>query len=375
MNILITGSEGFIGKNLRLRLQQKGYNNLFCYDLNSTEEDLEQGLSCANVIFHLAGVNRPQNPDEFKTCNVSFTEYICNKLIDLKKKTVIVFSSSIQAELDNPYGKSKLEAENVLKDWANKTGNKCIIFRLKNVFGKWCKPNYNSVVATFCYNIAHGLPIQISDPQKKLELVYIDNVLDEFEKVISEVLNDNAKKEVCEYRQINKVFKTTLGELASLIQSFHDLRKKLTLPDFSNEFVKCLYSTFISYMDSKNLCYNLPIKEDNRGVLSEIIKSKNIGQVFISRTKPGVTRGNHFHNTKTEKFLVIEGEGIIRLRHLITNELIEYRVSGKEWKIVDIPPGYTHSIENIGNSDMVTLFWANEIFNPEHPDTFQFNVL
>lgn len=368
-NILVTGSAGFIGKNLVTELKRLGEYQVFEYDIHSTQSELDNYLKEANIIFHLAGINRPKNEDEFKSGNADFTSSVCDKLISFNKQTKIVMSSSIQAELDNPYGLSKKLAEHALRNYSEKNCADAVVYRLANVFGKWCKPNYNSAVATFCYSISHNQPITISDPANIVKLVYIDDVVDAF---ISEL--DCSNNQIFRYSEVKETYKKTLGEIVELLNSFKSLRTDLLLPNFDDAFVGKLYATYLSYLDKDDFAYNLKINSDNRGSLAEFIKSSSVGQIFVSRTHPGITRGNHWHHTKVEKFLVIEGQGIIRFRHILNNDIIEYKVDGEEYKVVDIPPGYTHSIENIGDGIMVTLFWASEIFNSEKPDTFFENV-
>ncbi len=375
--ILVTGSAGFIGKHLMEAFGRRPDVRVVGFDLGNTAEELDRALTEADIIYHLAGVNRPQDPGEFQTGNAGFTETLCTSLQRLGRKPTIVLSSSIQAELDNPYGVSKREAEQVLQVWSQKTGGRCVIFRLKNVFGKWCRPNYNSVTATFCHNIAHDLPIAISDPNKELELVYIDDVVAAF----AAVLDEKSAPELSSYRQVARSVKITLGALAAKIQSFRQSRQSLRLPSFADEFTRGLYATYLSYLEASDLAYSLDLKTDNRGCLAEFMKSEHFGQIFVSRTKPGITRGNHYHHTKTEKFLVVEGEAVIRLRAIQPGgegqrpAVIEHRVSGRDFRVVDIPPGYTHSVENVGNTETVVLFWASEVFDPLQPDTSFLPVL
>jgi UDP-2-acetamido-2,6-beta-L-arabino-hexul-4-ose reductase len=371
MVILVTGSAGFVGKHLIEALSHRPDVEVIGYDRDSDPAMLQDGLARADVIFHLAGVNRPQNPDDFRTGNTEFTEVLCARLEAFDRKPLIVFASSIQAVLRNPYGASKLQAENALAQWAAKTGASVVVFRLQNVFGKWCRPNYNSVTATFCHNIAHDMPITISDPNRELELVYIDDVAAGFLAVLDEL----PKVGAFEHREIPKYYKLSLGKLAARIQSFRESRKSLLISTFDDEFTKRLYATYLSYLAAPDFAYHLAQKIDSRGSLAEFVKSPGFGQIFVSRTLPGVTRGNHYHHTKTEKFLVVEGEAIIRFRQINSIEVIEHRVSGREFKVVDIPPGYIHSIENIGHTEMVVLFWASEIFDPATPDTYFAEVL
>jgi UDP-2-acetamido-2,6-beta-L-arabino-hexul-4-ose reductase len=277
-------------------------------------------------------------------------------------------SSSVQAELENPYGVSKRRAEEVLRGFAAQSGAQVRIYRLKNVFGKWSRPNYNSVVATFCHNIANELPIQISDPSRELELICVDDVAKAFLAELPIQAGSTPSREI-------PSFKLTLGDLVGRIQSFHDMRTNLLTPDFAVRFNQQLYATYLSYVPDEARRYRIEVKSDQRGNLAEFIKSKAFGQIFVSRTRPGVTRGNHYHHTKTEKFFVVEGEGVIRMRQIESSEVVEYRVRGEVFQVIDIPPGYTHSIENIGSEDMVTLFWASEIFDPDRPDTYFLSVL
>jgi UDP-2-acetamido-2,6-beta-L-arabino-hexul-4-ose reductase len=282
---------------------------------------------------------------------------------------MIAISSSIQAELDNPYGLSKRGAEASLLDWSKNSGGRVIIFRLKNVFGKWCRPNYNSVTATFCYNIAHDIPINISDPSRELELVYIDDVVSAFLECL-----DCSASPGSEMREVKTFYRVTLRELAAKVRSFRESRRSLVLPSLDDEFTRRLYATYLSYLEEADFSYLLEQRTDSRGSLAEFIKQTHFGQLFVSRTNPGITRGNHYHHTKTEKFFVLEGEAIIRFRHILNGGIIEHRVSGKDFKVVDIPPGYAHSIENVGESELVTLFWASEIFDSEKADVYPMTV-
>ena len=369
--VLVTGSKGFIGKHLVEALGRSGEFRVVEYDLGSTDADLKAGLAAADVVFHLAGVNRPKDPAEFAAGNTGFTEQICSTLAALGRAPLIVISSSIQAELDNPYGVSKREAEKVLGRWASSNGGRVLIFRLKNVFGKWCRPNYNSVTATFCHNIAHDLAIQISDPAREIELVYIDDVIEAFLASTSKPVAAGQ----LEFHEVAKFHKTTLGQMAELIRAFRLSRSSLELPSFADEFTRRLYATYLSYLDAAQFAYPLDQKSDIRGSLAEFIKQPHFGQVFVSRTMPGITRGNHYHHTKTEKFFVVSGEAIIRFRSIMGGEVIEHRVHGHEFKVVDIPPGYVHSIENVGTTELVTIFWASEVFDPAHPDCYFQNVI
>lgn len=370
MNIVITGAYGFIGRNLAAWLEQQADHRLCCFGRQDPWPMLAEGLAGADIVFHLAGVNRPPSPAEFQTVNVELTARICEQLLATGRATPLVLASSIQALLDNPYGHSKRQAEEVVQAYAHQSGARVTIYRLPNVFGKWCRPNYNSVVATFCHNIARNEPITISDPNHMLEFVYLDDVIHHF----GQDLQPNRDSRVC-YPVVQPTYRFTLGRLADLIQSFRHMRQTLVAPDFGDPLVHKLYATYLSYLEEDNFAYGLDRKCDPRGCLAEFIKSPAVGQIFISRTKPGITRGNHYHHTKTEKFLVLAGEAMIRLRHLHSNALIEYLVHGEEFRVVDIPPGYTHSIENVGSSELITLFWASEVFNPERLDTYPLPVI
>jgi len=368
--VLVTGAKGFIGRNLIAHLARMDDLEVFRYDLENDETELRSWLGHADIVFHLAGINRPQNIEEYETGNAGFTGRICRTLRELQRTPKIVMSSSIQVELDNPYGVSKRHAEEALKSFALETGATVAIYRLKNVFGKWCRPNYNSVVATFCHNLAHDLPISISDPVREVELVHVDDVIGRF---LAE-LEDASEPGGCFIRDTISSTRITLGDLAGRIQVYHDMRSGLMVPDFSERFNRCLYATYLSYVEADAHAYGLSMKSDARGSLAEFIKSQHFGQIFVSRTHPGITRGNHYHHTKTEKFLVISGEGLIRMRHIEGGEVIEYRARGEEYRVIDISPGYTHSITNVGQGEMITLFWASEVFDPDRPDTYFLEV-
>lgn len=367
--VVVTGARGFIGSHLMEALNRHPAVDVQGFDIDSSPRVLAEALRKTDVVFHLAGVNRPERVEEYEEGNHLFTKKLCTILEESGRTPLVVFSSSIQVELDNPYGKSKLRAEETLRDWSKRTGAGVVIFRLKNVFGKWCRPNYNSVVATFCHNIARGLPISISNPAKNIELVYIDDAISAFLDCLDRPHHE------CEYRDVSPSFVVILKDLARIIEMFRDSRHSLFLPDFSRPFIKRLYATYISYLKENDFAYQLMIHSDARGELAEFLKQNNFGQIFISRTKPGIIRGNHFHHTKVEKFLVVEGDAVIRFRKIDGTDIIEYRVSGRDFKVVDIPPGYTHNIENIGTCELITLFWVDEIFNPKFPDTNSLDVV
>jgi len=362
--VLITGGLGFLGRNLAARLAEFKECSTLIFDREDTPADLERALLGADIVFHLAGINRPQSPDEFEAGNTGLTEQICRFLRENGRKPKIIFSSSIQAALDNPYGASKAKAEGALRNFSAECGACVRIYRLKNLFGKWCRPNYNSVAATFCNNIANELPISISDPSRAVELTYVDDVVDAF---LSEIDNISTTGEA---GQDIESYSIRLGDLAGRIQAFHEINETLTLPDFAERFNRALYATYLSYLPAVAREHDLDIKSDARGSLAEFIKQKHFGQVFVSRTVPGITRGNHYHHTKAEKFLVVEGSGLIRMRSIESGKVDEYPVTGSAYQVINIPPGFTHSITNVGIGEMVTLFWSSEVFNPNLPDTY-----
>ncbi len=363
--ILITGSEGFVGNNLQVQLRRRGNIEIIPFDKEHTLDYLKESVDKADFIFHLAGENRPKDTADFMKVNKGLTETLTELATKTGKKIPIAYTSSIQAELDNEYGKSKKAAEDALIEYSESTGSPVCIFRFPNLFGKWSRPNYNSVVSTFCYNISHDLEITISDEKRELELTYIDDVINAFNNLLDIELD--SKKH---FYPVEKSFKITLGELAKKIYSFKEMRETSILPDLSDEFTRDLYSTYLSYLEKDNFSYEVEMKTDNRGMLFELLKSPHFGQIFVSTTKPGITRGNHYHDTKVEKFCVISGKAVIKFRHILNNEIISYKVSGEKIEIIDIPPGYTHSITNIGNTEMITLFWANEMFDAKVPDTY-----
>lgn len=380
MNILITGAKGFIGKNLVSELNNiisgktKKYdldNNLtlFEYDIDTDPKLLDEYCKNADFVFHLAGVNRPKTEDEFMKGNFGLTSDLLDKLQKYNNKCPIMLSSSIQAALDNPYGVSKKAGEDLLFEYSKNTGAKVYVFRFPNVFGKWCRPNYNSAVATFCNNIAHDLPIKVNDPNVDMTLVYIDDVVNE----LIFALQDKAYKEG-EYCKVRVEHKIKLGRIADLLYEFKESRKNLLVPDMSEPIVKKLYSTYLSYLPEDQFNYPLKMNVDNRGSFTEFLKSNDRGQVSVNISKPGIVKGNHWHHTKNEKFIVVSGKGVIRFRKIDEDKVYEYFVSGDKLEVVDIPVGYTHNIENLGDSDMVTIMWVNEIFDPENPDTYFLEV-
>jgi UDP-2-acetamido-2,6-beta-L-arabino-hexul-4-ose reductase len=362
--VVVTGGRGFIGRNLVTALGRLDGVRVEAFDVGDPESALSDALAGCDVVYHLAGVNRPEDPREFQTGNAGFTAEVCRRLDEAAARPVVVFASSIQAELDNPYGASKLAAEQVLAGWSAGSGAPVVVFRLPNVFGKWARPSYNSVVATFCHNVANGLPIRVDDPQAKLTLVHVDDVVAAFLDVLA------APPRGFERGAVEPVTATTVGELAALVGAFHDARHAPDLPDLSEPFTRALFSTYLSYLQPEELAFGFDVRTDERGSLAELVREPHMGQIFSSRTHPGVTRGNHYHDTKVERFMVVEGEGLVRLRQLGSEAVLEFRVGGLEPRAVIIPPGTVHSIENVGDGEMVTVFWAFEAFDPQRPDTY-----
>ncbi|WP_097014273.1 capsular polysaccharide biosynthesis protein CapF [Anaerocolumna aminovalerica] len=369
MKILITGAKGFIGKNLIAELKNRKYNDIFEYDKETDLVLLGKYCKEADFVFHLAGENRPKDNSEFMKGNFEFTSTLLENLKKYKNTCPVMISSSIQAELDNLYGKSKKAGENLLFDYSKETGAKVLVYRFPNVFGKWCRPNYNSVVATFCHNISHDLPIQVNDSDVVMKLVYIDDVINELIKALEG--KENKVNEFCEVEIVHTI---TLGEVVDLIYSFKRSRDSLSVPNMGNSFTKKLYSTYLSYLPEDKFSYELKTNVDQRGSFTEFIKIPERGQVSVNISKPGIIKGNHWHHTKNEKFLVVSGKGVIRFRKLDSTKVLEYFVSGDKMEVVDIPTGYTHNIENLGDTDMVTIMWANETFDPERPDTYYWEV-
>jgi len=368
--VLVTGAGGFIGRNLLAGLSRIDGLQVFPFDRENTAAELASCIDQTDFIFHLAGVNRPETEAGYRTGNSGFTSDLI-RLLQAKKKTIpILFTSSIQAASGSPYGLSKKEAEDLLLDYRARTGATVYIYRLANVFGKWSRPNYNSVVATFCHNLARGLEIHISDPQKSISLVYIDDVINSFRARLAEKEPPSSDP----FIDSGPVFTLTLGELAARIQQLKDIRRTGLIPDFSASFNRCLYATFVSFLPTDDLAYSPQLTGDSRGSLFEWLRSDHFGQVFVSVTRPGITRGHHFHHTKSEKFCVLSGQAEIKFRHLFGKEVLTYRVSGDKPQVVDIPPGYTHSLANTGPGDLITLFWASQVYDPQETDTHYLEV-
>ena len=364
MKILVTGAKGFIGKNLITELRNRKYTNIYEYDIESSLNDLDEYAKDCNFVFHLAGVNRPKDPKEFLEGNFGLTSVLLEKLKKYNNDSSILLSSSIQAELKNPYGISKKAGEDLLFKYSEETNAKVLVYRFQNVFGKWCKPNYNSAVATFSYNIANDLPITINDREVVMNLIYIDDLINELLNALNG--KENQKNNFCYVEPVHIV---KLGEIVDLLYTFKESRHSLSIPNTENSFTRKLYASYLSYLPKHNFSYDLKMNIDHRGSFTEFIKTPDRGQVSINISKPGIVKGNHWHHTKNEKFLVVNGNGVIRFRKIDETEIIEYYVSGDRLQVVDIPPGYTHNIENLGKTDMVTVMWANEKFDSDRPDT------
>lgn len=375
MNILITGAKGFVGKNLVAELHNHKEHTIFEYDVETDPTLLDEYCRKAEFVYHLAGVNRPQSETEFMQVNYGLTEKLLSTLMKYDNTCPIMISSSIQSLLDNPYGRSKKAGEDLLLAYGREIGAKVLVYRLPNLFGKWSKPNYNSAVATFCHNIARDLPITINDRDTVMNLVYIDDLLEELLKALK-----GLEEREGDYCIVPTTHTVKLGHIADLIHSFKESRVSKQIPDMQDPFAKALYSTYLSFLPKDMFGYELKMNTDHRGSFTEFLKTPDRGQVSINISKPGITKGNHWHHTKNEKFLVVSGTGVIRFRNIIgseqnnTAETIEYHVSGDKLTVIDIPTGYTHNIENLGDTDMVTVMWANEPFDPEKPDTYYLEV-
>jgi len=367
--VVVTGARGFIGRNLMTALTRRDDLRVTGFDVGDRIDSLTAALPDAEVVYHLAGVNRPKDPGEFETGNAGFTSELCGLMTAAGARPTVVFASSMQAELGNPYGASKLAAEQALEGWSRSGGGAVAIFRLPNVFGKWGRPEYNSVTATFCYNIAHGLALRVDDPSSPLRLVHVGDVVAAFLALL------DAPVSGVERPTVSPVVDTTVGELAERIRGLRALQHAADAPDLSSHFGRALHSTYLSYLEPEDLSFPFALHIDERGDLAELVRQPGAGQIFFSRTHPGVTRGNHYHDTKVERFIVLAGEGVVRLRRVDSERVEEYVVSGAAPQAVIIPPGTTHSIQNTGPDEMLTLFWADEVFDPDRPDTYYEPVL
>ena len=381
MKILVTGAKGFVGKNLIATLnnirtgKDKSFGlsediTIYEYDIDSNPALLDAYCTDCDFVFNLAGVNRPKDQKEFMEGNFGFASTLLDTLKKHGNNCPIMISSSIQAELDNPYGQSK-KAEDLIFSYGGETGAQVYVYRFPNVFGKWCRPNYNSAVATFCNNIANDLPIQVNNPSVTMRLVYIDDVVAE----LILALQGQAHKDEKGYCHVPVVHEVKLGEIVDLLYSFKKSREDRSVPDMTaGGFSKKLYATYLSYLPTDKFSYPLKMNVDERGSFTEILRTADRGQFSVNISRPGITKGNHWHHTKNEKFVVVSGKGLIQFRKIDGDEVIDYHVSGDEIQVVDIPTGYTHNIINEGDTDLVTFMWCNECFDPEHPDTYFLEV-
>jgi UDP-2-acetamido-2,6-beta-L-arabino-hexul-4-ose reductase len=366
--ILVTGTDGFIARNLRLRLAELGDHEVIGIGRADDAAALHEASARADLVFHLAGVNRPPDPAQFEAVNAGFTDALCAALVHHGRKTPIVYSSSTQAELDNPYGASKRAAETVLLRYAAQSGAAVHIYRLPNVFGKWARPNYNSAVATFCHNVARSEPLTVHDRAAALRLVYIDDVIDSFLGQIA------ASREDSGFHAVDPVYETTVGEVAEIILGFPESRETLVCPRVGTGLVRALYATYLTYLQPAEFDYSVPIHGDARGLFVEMLKTPDAGQFSYFTAGAGVTRGNHYHHSKAEKFLVISGTAHFAFRHMTTGETHEITTRGGEARVVETVPGWTHNITNIGPNELVVMLWANEIFDRSRPDTIPAKV-
>jgi UDP-2-acetamido-2,6-beta-L-arabino-hexul-4-ose reductase len=375
MKVLITGANGFVGKNLQLHLAERKDVQVVCFTRGDDVGQLPTLLQGVDFVFHLAGVNRPQDPAEFLAGNVDLTRALCQAVGVVAettgKKIPIVYTSSTQADRDNAYGNSKLVAENALFGLQTEHAVPVHVFRLPNVFGKWCKPNYNSAVATFCHNIARGLPIQVNDPNAPVTLVYVDDVIERFVQLMD---GADAALGADGFASVTPQYTTTVGELARQVQAFKDSRVSLTTDRVGTGLLRALYATYVSYLPPELFAYTVPQYGDPRGVFAEMLKTPDCGQFSYFTAHPCITRGGHYHHSKTEKFLVIKGQARFKFRHMQTGETHELHTSGDKAEVVETVPGWTHDITNTGTDEMVVMLWANEVFDREKPDTFACTV-
>jgi UDP-2-acetamido-2,6-beta-L-arabino-hexul-4-ose reductase len=371
VRVLITGANGFIGRNLQLRLRDREDVQVVCYTRDQQAGQLTQLLQGVDFVFHLAGVNRPLDPKEFAAGNPDLTRDLCVAVAAVTRATgkpiSILYTSSTQAVLDNAYGRSKHEAEKALEAMGRDSLVPVHVFRLPNVFGKWCRPNYNSAVATFCHNIARDLPIQVNDPQAAMTLVYIDDLVERFVQLMDGAVPMAGTDG---FSTVQPQYSTTVGELVALVRAFRDSRNSLVTERVGSGLVRALYATYVSYLPVEAFAYDLPQHTDERGVFVEMLKTPDCGQFSFFTAHPGVTRGGHYHHSKTEKFLVIKGQALFRFRHMQTGQAHELQTSGDKLQVVETVPGWTHDITNTGAEELLVMLWANEIFNRARPDTY-----
>lgn len=367
MRILVTGADGFIGRNLALSIAERGWT-LLPFTRASSSAELAEQISKADAVIHLAGINRPRDVAEFAVGNTDLTRQLCDALERSGRTLPVAFASSIQAELDNPYGRSKKAAEDALLAYAAKASAPVKVFRLANVFGKWCKPNYNSAVATFCHNLARGLPVQINDPTSPVRLVYIDDVVEQL------LAFATAPGTAHSFGSITPEYETTVGELVRQIEQFDKVRTSLVTEPVGTGFIRALYSTYVSYLPVEKFQYAVPRHGDQRGVFVEMLKTKESGQFSFFTAHPGITRGGHYHHSKTEKFLVIQGRALFKFRHMVSGATVSLETQGDAPMIVETVPGWAHDVTNIGQDLLIVMLWANEIFDRDKPDTISAKV-
>ena len=368
MKVLVTGAHGFIGKNLVLRLREQAATEVLTFARGDTDDELQAALLLADVVLHLAGENRPSSPVAFEQVNAGLTRQICDGLRALGKSTPLLLASSAQAELDNPYGRSKLAAEQAVAALAQGNGNPVAIYRLTGVFGKWSKPNYNSVVATFCHNKANDLPVKLNDASARIRLVYVDDVVNDFLSLLTAGWSGLVRPVVAPEYSI------TLGELSEQVEAFKNCRTTVVSERVGTGLTRALYATYVSYLPKEKFAYDIPAYGDARGVFVELLKTPDSGQFSFFTAHPGIKRGGHYHHTKTEKFLVIKGKARFGFRHMLTNDVFNLDTEGTKPQVVETVPGWTHDITNVGDDEMVVMLWANEIFDRANPDTIEFKV-
>ena len=371
MKVLITGANGFLGRNLQLHLAGRGDVSAVCFTREHRADQLASMLQGVDCVFHLAGVNRPQDPVEFAVGNAALTRELCHALVDevgqSGKRIPVIFTSSVQADLENLYGESKRDAENALFDMERSHGIDVHVFRLPNVFGKWSRPNSKSVVSTFCHNIARDFPMRINDPAAAVTLVYVDDVIERFIQIMD---GADAAVDAHGFATLTPQYTTTVGELAHMVRSFKDSRMTLVTERVGCGFSRALYATYMSYLPPESFTYSVPKHGDARGVFVELLKTPDCGQFSFFTAHPGITRGGHYHHTKTEKFLVIKGRARFKFRHMQTGATHELETSEETAEIVETVPGWTHDITNVGSVEMLVLLWANEVFDRTRPDTY-----